>query len=365
MIRDNMAVKWLQCVALQIVLILFSPAVPAADDYEFARLISSEEVVYPHVAEVRGWEGWVYVSYSIGKDGRVKDIEILDSNGVEQLNQAFIESLKSRVYEPAKLNGAPVEQVQDLHLSTFLLTGKRRAASEAFYRKYKWGRIKISEGNFDEARTVLKELSQLKRYSLYEELYLQSLYYAYFMGTGDSQRAYTHAKRVIDFLRSPDESSKKKLVENDFFIPYLAGAYEYEVNKLMLGNAMKNASRLASLAPDDELVKRITEHSKHVLKQVVGKPHAVKMTLPEPVYGGEQSQVYITLLKKEVELLELKGRLDKIVLYCEKGIRKLEYAPGRGWIIPGGWGTCGLAFDGPVGTTFTLAELPDGSLAVN
>jgi protein TonB len=66
---------------------------------------------YPPQARDRGLEGWVTFRFTVTKEGRVKDIEIVDSEPQRIWDSATIRAVSSWKYQPALKDGAPVEQV--------------------------------------------------------------------------------------------------------------------------------------------------------------------------------------------------------------------------------------------------------------
>lgn len=327
---------------------------PAVDSYTFARLVSSEEVKYSQYARALSLEGWVYASYQIGTDGRVENARVLDSNGVESLNQALLDSLNSRIYEPATRDGEPIVQHVLPQRHFFMLEGKPREAGRKFYRKYNKSKSLIAEGNIAEARVILDELASIEKRSLFEELYLQALYVAYFTQKGDAQKAYQHTLGLLDF----HEPFFDDLVEEDFFVPFLVSKYQYEVAAMMLGDALHTAQRLQQAASYSKVIGAVEQHASNVSENVRGKSHSMKVVMPEPVYGGEKSLYRVRLLKPKMQMTKISGRLDWLELHCDEGYQLVENELDQALTIPPGWGACTVAIYGDVGTSFTLTEFP-------
>ena len=71
------------------------------------QLISHVEPVYPALAKQAQIQGTVELSGLIGKDGRVRDLQLL--RGHPLLVQAALSAVKDWVYKPTTINGEPVE----------------------------------------------------------------------------------------------------------------------------------------------------------------------------------------------------------------------------------------------------------------
>lgn len=65
------------------------------------------EPVYPAIAAQAKVTGQVILEATIGKDGHTKDVRVLRGNAL--FNDAALEAAKQWIYEPALLNGEPVE----------------------------------------------------------------------------------------------------------------------------------------------------------------------------------------------------------------------------------------------------------------
>lgn len=70
-------------------------------------LISKTSPVYPVDAKSAGVSGTVVLSAIIGRDGIVKDLQVV--SGPDLLQQAALDAVKQWRYRPYLLNGDPVE----------------------------------------------------------------------------------------------------------------------------------------------------------------------------------------------------------------------------------------------------------------
>ena len=66
---------------------------------------------YPAQLRDRGIEGWITFRFTVTKTGRVKDIEIVDSQPARVWDSATIRAVSSWQYQPALRDGVPVDQV--------------------------------------------------------------------------------------------------------------------------------------------------------------------------------------------------------------------------------------------------------------
>jgi len=72
------------------------------------RIIERTEPFYPDTMKQRGIQGVVRLAATIGKDGRLKNLEVLHSPALDLTNSAE-DAVKRWVYEPYTIGGLPVE----------------------------------------------------------------------------------------------------------------------------------------------------------------------------------------------------------------------------------------------------------------
>ena len=83
-------------------------AIRVSGDVQQAKLIRQVAPVYPPAAQQKKTFGLVRLGVIITKEGRVRDITVMSSPGM-QLGIAAMQAVKEWVYQPTLLNGAPVE----------------------------------------------------------------------------------------------------------------------------------------------------------------------------------------------------------------------------------------------------------------
>jgi len=71
-------------------------------------LVQSSTPSYPLVARRRGWEGTVTLQIHLDQDGKVGEVEVVESSGYEILDQEAERTVGSWRYAPAYQNGNPI-----------------------------------------------------------------------------------------------------------------------------------------------------------------------------------------------------------------------------------------------------------------
>lgn len=69
---------------------------------------------YPEEARVRGWEDAVAVRYIIGKDGRVKSVEVLEKPEREVFQKSVVHAIRHWRFRPLIKAGVPQEVIHEL-----------------------------------------------------------------------------------------------------------------------------------------------------------------------------------------------------------------------------------------------------------
>jgi len=71
---------------------------------------------YPEEARVRGWEDLVVVRYIIGKDGRVRDVQILAHPERDLFEKITVKAIRNWRFRPYRKDGQPVEVIHELSI---------------------------------------------------------------------------------------------------------------------------------------------------------------------------------------------------------------------------------------------------------
>jgi protein TonB len=69
---------------------------------------------YPESARVRGWEDKVIVRYTIGKNGRVREVLVLNKPERELFEEITVKAIRNWRFKPHKVDGVPQEIVHEL-----------------------------------------------------------------------------------------------------------------------------------------------------------------------------------------------------------------------------------------------------------
>ena len=78
------------------------------------QLLTKVTPVYPPEAKAAKIQGKVVLRAVIGKDGHVKNLQVV--SGPKELQQSALDAVRQWVYKPYLLNGNPVEVMTDINV---------------------------------------------------------------------------------------------------------------------------------------------------------------------------------------------------------------------------------------------------------
>ncbi|OIQ48685.1 MAG: hypothetical protein BM565_00085 [Gammaproteobacteria bacterium MedPE] len=140
---------------------------------------------YPIQAARTGQEGWVIVSYVIGKDGKVNSAIVEESSNKSMFNKSTLNAVNSWKFEPTTVNGKAVEQCKNSVRIDYKLTNAENGARRKFVSQYKRILTMIDEKSFEDADNAINKLKKRGAWNLYEDAWLSSLEVQYYNKKGD------------------------------------------------------------------------------------------------------------------------------------------------------------------------------------
>ena len=87
-----------------------APALPVRTDWEVQRPlrgVGRVDVVFPDAAISRGELGWVDAEITVGRDGRVRDVWVVESRPEGRFDAVTLDALRAMKFEPAQIDGKP------------------------------------------------------------------------------------------------------------------------------------------------------------------------------------------------------------------------------------------------------------------
>ena len=317
----------------------------------YAKPVKRTAPDYPSSELRKGQQGWVELNYVVTKEGKVVDPVVEASSGSLAFERAAIKTVKRWRYEPALLDGEPIQQSKTKVRISFALEGAETGVSRRFHRTYRKIDETLERGEIDSATLQLEEAFQLKGLTLGELSWLWALRARIAGIQGDREQQLIAVRRALavasDFI--PD-NLRSGLLTTQVVL---------EIQENNFAAALDAYSTLKAVEGADT--------SK--LDPVVDKIHAlVGSDRPLGVaaeIGGDRScetcasQWRYRPMRRAIEITEIDGTLGNLELRCEWQRYVDEAREDVAWEIPASWGECSVVVHGEAGATFKLVELPD------
>jgi protein TonB len=93
-----------------------------ADVYVYPEVVSMARAEFPKQSQRLGEHGSVLLEMRVGTDGRVHDVQVIESSGYPRIDDCAVDAAWDWVFKPATRKGVPEEALAH-HRYTFRLTG--------------------------------------------------------------------------------------------------------------------------------------------------------------------------------------------------------------------------------------------------
>lgn len=306
-------------------------------------------------AQVDGAEALVNYTYLIDETGQVTDIQITQLLGEQVFESRVIELLQQRSFAPALLDGKPVPSWEHQR-HVFLIDGKSRGAKNSFVVHWKRFIRKLGEGDYNAAEKYIRKMEKVSSRSLYEELYLQHAAATLATTQGKFALAYPHLQKAHSLMIYGFGEEGGLIGPADLYYNLLLDKYQIEAERLLLGDAMETRNALQEIYPEAENTSIVEDHLSSLLEKVSGKEFQVEVSLEPGVYSTKYSGWGTWLVSRSFALSDINGKLEQVILDCNRGQLFLEVSGGARLEAPEGWGACKLVILGDLGTTLKLAQ---------
>jgi TonB family protein len=294
----------------------------------------------------------VIVSFIVSTSGEVIEPMIEDTSGLEALENAAIAAVRRWRYEPATMNGAPVEQSMVQTKITFRSEDSNPPGARASFKaRYKEIAELIDSGELAEAEALLADLEFKGRTNLYEDAWfwwLKSIYLE--KANGDETEIRKALGRALGY--------EEDYLDPNVFVVAIQRLYVSQVKQLMFAAARDTFERLR-----DSWTAQRSEHHEAIVAVLAPSYEQINeiAASDELLYIngeiGDHDYWVHRLFRRAFSLANVNGRVDMVDIRCERGnMRYVSFPIDNVWEIPEGWGGCGVYIKGEPGTTFKLEE---------
>jgi len=336
-----------------IAIALAAPAALAAATPEIrsaAKPVDRSPPRYPAHELRRNRQGWVLLNYVVTDDGRVIDPVIEESSGSPAFERAAKQTVEDWRYEPALLNGEPVQQCKTQVRIAFAIRGAQDKVSRPFYTRYRAIETRLNEGEVEKAAGQLESAFDSDGLTLAELSWLWALRARIAGIQGDRDAQLSALRRAT--AGSPDWTPA------DLRAGLLTTRTALELETGDFSAAMQSYEELQSIESAD-----ITALEPFI-EQIVSLVASDELFFAEARIGGNancetcESQWQYRPLRRAIEIADVDGELGKLELRCEWQRFVDKAREGVTWNIPESWGDCSLVVHGETGATFKLFEIP-------
>jgi len=317
------------------------PAV-AIDLYKGPKGIDVPPPTYP-VSERRDRaEGWVIVNFMIDRQGKPYEPAVARSTGNHVLEQAALEQVAQWRFEPATLNGKPVDAGDHVKME-FRLSNIKRGTSYHFGNLYKQAVKAIEAGD---RKTADGKLALLKPYNLSEDAWLGVAQYMYCRKWCPGWQQLTALRRAVADEKTP------RFLPQDILVSMLEAKVALELGLQDYVQALRTWDTLNGLG--------LSEATRSKWEGAIDEIATLRTDDKAfAVMGefGEQSSWFFEPLKRKFQVEVVNGSISEIKLRCAQEYVFFRFDPTLQYTIANDYRPCLMEMVGQPGTTFRLTQM--------
>jgi TonB family protein len=288
-------------------------------------------------------EGWAELGFMVDPRGKPFEIAVTRSTGNKGLDEAATKALEQSTFEPASLNGKPIESGFELkYLFRDSAMGSSSGASGAFVRGYE---ALLSAVNSADRAAADAALGQLKIGNLYEDAYFGLATYSYATKWGDESQQLEGLRRAIA------EEEVAHYLPKDLFQSALIARMKLELNAHQYAEVMTTWKRLKKSGVDKATESQVL-HVIDQLQKLRSDDSAYEVTgriMPE-------GRWFLHLFKRHFQAVVSEGSLSQVKLRCDKRFVYFTFDPKLQYEVESSYGNCGVELEGAPGTQFKLVQ---------
>ncbi len=306
---------------------------------------------YPNIELRRGRQGWVDVSYVVTTEGEVIDAIVVDSSGSRAFERAAIQSVSRFHYEPATVNGQPVQQCETKSRISFAIDKGPGGVSRRFLSNYRRIAETIDAGDLSTASKKIDDSFETYATTLTEISWLWTLR-ARIAGLEGRRTDQLHAVRKA--------TSSSTWVDPKLLPNLLAVRASLEIEHRLYADAIKTYERLLETGANDVNTEQLGK-AIDTIRQVAESDQI--LSVPAVINNIDDCDDCRTNwqydpLRNRFRIASPSGNLGNIEIRCQwqRFIDKAD--SDQVWEIDPDWGECSIVVFGEPGTSFELHELP-------
>jgi len=296
---------------------------------------------YPSQAVRQGKEGWVKMSYVISAEGRVQDIEILDSSGDYGFKKEARRALKKWKYSPAIENDKPIESCNTTIQFDFSMAHK---ASKKYLAQYDKTSDFLEKNDLPELEKNIEILKSFTNNN--DEEIRTNLLLGQYGELIKDKKIQFHAYSRVKSVSGPS-------LVNSIKTPVYQRLYTLYLEKNMIKKALKISDEILKIDDAKAIHEQMTNHKLKVEQYINSQKPIVISADIEKRTNWQHS-----LVRDAFSINDIDGRLTKLEIRCANKRKAFTIEEKTTWQIPSSWQECSVLVFGEDDTTFKLVEEP-------
>jgi hypothetical protein len=290
-------------------------------------------------------ESYVDLRFTVGKDGRTKDIVVEQLVGPQSFADQALKDVTAFTFKPASANGVPAEAPNQFQRIVYTYDLRRDIARNQVATGIDRAQALAQAGKFAESNEILKPLYALPRLNFYERTMI-----ALFMAANYGQLK--DFETALERIREATFSDAKRLdpkVQEFAIRTYITlAAHEGQFEEALAWfDILKARTTVAADDPAQKTVDRIVAR--------LGNPEPLRIAgmIPE---NEHHAAWQTTLLRRAFAFGSVEGRVDRFQLRCDQQMIASPVNETSQWTVPDSWSNCALDVYGTAGAKFQLLE---------
>lgn len=312
-----------------------------------AELLNKKDAVYPYARTKKSHEGLVEVGVMVSPQGKVYSPIINLSTHVD-FEAPALEAVKQYTFNPAKLNGMPVDSYYDI-LVRFDMPGLDGSVSERFSKFYKTAKKELAKDKPNQKKLERKIESMNETYLMphYALAHLASVKAQTAVKFGDTHRKLDALKQLLIFEGAVGKNGK---LLDDYFLTWTKSAIIK--NQLDLGQYQAAYWNYLDMQKTDSKNVQRFDGSMLKVKDILASGSAFSQELKL----GSRAYQEVLLSDTKFEIKDIVGEITTLTFRCQKGFSEIEYQVGSEYFVLPGWGRCKVQISGAENTMGTLVQ---------
>jgi TonB family protein len=287
-------------------------------------------------------EGWVQLSFMVDTAGKPYEIAVIHTTGNKTLNKEATGIVARSTFEPATLNGKPIESVMEfkVHFENLALA-QHPGAGSAFISAYRALTGAVAANDRPAADAAL---GKLKITNLYEDAYFGLATYSYASKWGNE------AQQLEGLSRAIAEENLAHYLPTVQFKSALLACLKLQLKAQLYAEAITTWKRLEKLGADESTAAQVRLVFDRLEKlRSDDSAYEVSGSMPE-------GQWHLHLFKRHFKARISEGSIAEVRLRCQNAYVSFAFDPQLQYQVPDKYGECSIQLDGKPGTQFMLVQ---------